>query len=48
MPARGMAAPDSLDTPQADTSRATMDSKGTIYSGDTVMPRITMWTPAKK
>jgi hypothetical protein len=31
-----------------ESSYLTMDSKGVIYSGDTVMPRITMWTPAAK
>jgi hypothetical protein len=31
-----------------ESSYLTMDSKGVIYSGDTVMPRITMWTPSPK
>ena len=29
-----------------ESSYLTMDSKGNIYSGDTVMPRITKWTPS--
>jgi hypothetical protein len=29
-----------------ESSYLTMDSKGNIYSGDTVMPRITEWTPS--
>jgi hypothetical protein len=31
-----------------ESSYLTMDSKGNIYSGDTVMPRITMWTPSNE
>jgi hypothetical protein len=31
-----------------ESSYLTMDSKGVIYSGDTVLPRITMWTPSPK
>jgi hypothetical protein len=29
-----------------ESSYLTMDSKGNIYSGDTVAPRITKWTPS--
>ena len=31
-----------------ESSYLTMDSKGVIYSGDTVQPHITMWTPPAK